>query len=141
MFFTFRCILINWNLLRMKKNVQIALHELRRLYRIAHTPPWRYSCEAYERTVTPFVYCYSVLSDTAFFMRCFCRVYLFSDASEIATNAMAGLALMKKELRKIHRSLEGLPDCQRVMAERTRIARVRVQACQSCTSIIGAINH
>lgn len=114
----------------MKKNVQIALRELRRLYRIAHTRPWRYSSEAYERTVTPFVYCYSVISDSAFMMRCFSRVFLFPDASEIMTNVGAGLTLMRKELRKIDRSLEGLPDCQRVMAERTRIARVRIKACQ-----------
>lgn len=115
----------------MKKNIQIVLRELRRLYRMAHTTPWRYSSEPdYERTITPFVYCYSVLSDTAFFTRSFSLMAYAPDDPQMVREMTTGLDNFRMILSQIPGSLEGLPDCQRIMTERTRIARIRLNTCK-----------
>ncbi|KAH9483608.1 hypothetical protein JR316_0003078 [Psilocybe cubensis] len=115
----------------INRNLNIILHELRREYRIAHTPSFLYGMEyTYQRPVTPFIYGYLALSSVSYVLRSRCRAL----KTPTASNLVANVDITKDDLTATVEELKSFPVFQEVMLDRVRMMNTRVDIYQDVIS-------
>lgn len=117
--------------LRIKRNLRRILHELRREYRIAQTPPFLYgTVSSYQRPITLLIYGYLVLSSSSYVLRSHCRPIRRTPKTPTASNLLTGLDMIKRDLMAIVDDLKGFPEFQEVMLDRVRTMNIRFDICK-----------